>query len=447
MNNFPGEDEVLVPKPMTWKTLLVIAVGFGSDAYDFFVLNVLQVIFKEIYPDMSQTDSQLLVNSALVGSIIGQLIFGNLGDSMGRKKMFLVTLSLLVVFAILSASAQSFGSTHILFIWLSISRFFLGIGVGGEYPLSATVTAERSTQETRGRNMAIVFSAQGVGNLTASVTLLILVFSNLSLEWVWRLALLFPALICILSAYPRWILSESTRFLNAGLKKEEKTKFCQKVSKVLSLIWRHKLNLLGTAGSWFLFDVTFYGNSLFNASVLKVLSFSSTLHYNVLFSVIIAAIGLPGYFFSIFFAERIGRKVIQMMGFLMIGIIFLVMGLAFDFLTKKIPALFVILYGLTFFFSNFGPNATTYTIPAEVYPVEIAAFCHGISAAAGKLGAVLGTSAFKPMQNAYGLEVVFFTCAGIAFLGFLLTVVVTKDTRDINLYEIDQTKYQKEARG
>jgi len=131
-----------------------------------------------------------------------------------------------------------------------------------------------------------------------------------------------------------------------------------------------------------------------------------------------------------------------MMGFMMIGIIFLVMGLAFKPLTENLPALFIILYGLTFFFSNFGPNATTYTIPAEVYPVEIAAFCHGISAAAGKLGAVLGTSAFKPMHNAYGLEVVFFTCAGIALLGFLLTVVVTKDTRQIDLIEIDKkTKY------
>jgi len=359
--------------------------------------------------------------------------------------MFLVTLSLLVFFAVLSSAAQSFGSTHILFIWLSVSRFFLGIGVGGEYPLSATVTAERSTQETRGRNMAIVFSAQGIGNLTASVVLLILVFSSMPLDLVWRIALLFPAIICMLSAYPRWILSESTRFLNSGLKQqqeEEKSTPCQSTSTIISLIWKHKLNLLGTAGSWFLFDVTFYGNSLFNASVLQVLSFSNSLHHTVLFSVIIAAIGLPGYFFSIFFAERIGRKYIQMMGFMMIGIIFLVMGLAFKPLTENLPALFIILYGLTFFFSNFGPNATTYTIPAEVYPVEIAAFCHGISAAAGKLGAVLGTSAFKPMHNAYGLEVVFFTCAGIALLGFLLTVVVTKDTRQIDLIEIDKkTKY------
>jgi len=96
----------------------------------FFVLNVLQVIFSEIYKDMSQTDTQLLVNSALVGSIIGQLIFGNLGDSLGRKKMFLVTLSLLVFFAVLSSAAQSFGSTHILFIWLSVSRFFFGYWCG-----------------------------------------------------------------------------------------------------------------------------------------------------------------------------------------------------------------------------------------------------------------------------------------------------------------------------
>jgi hypothetical protein len=51
-----------------------------------------------------------------------------------------------------------------------------------------------------------------------------------------------------------------------------------------------------------------------------------------------------------------------------------------------------VIYGLTFFFSNFGPNATTYIVPGEVFPTEIRATCHGISSAAGKLGAIVGNN-------------------------------------------------------
>ena len=47
-------------------------------------------------------------------------------------------------------------------------------------------------------------------------------------------------------------------------------------------------------------------------------------------------------------------------------------------------------YALSFFFSNLGPNTTTYVLSAETFPTEIRATCHGLSAAAGKLGAVIG---------------------------------------------------------
>jgi len=207
----------------------------------------------------------------------------------------------------------------------------------------------------------------------------------------------------------------------------------------MAIVYKYKWQLLGTAGSWFLFDVTFYGNGLFNATVTSILNFSTKdLKETATFSLVISTIGLPGYFFSILFAERIGRKRIQLMGFVMMTIIFLAMGIWFQPLSTKIPVLFVILYGLTFFFSNFGPNATTYTIPGEVFPVDVAATCHGISAAAGKVGAVIGASLFDPMKVKYGLPVVFYACAVIAALGFLLTLVVTTDTREIHLEKVDE---------
>lgn len=110
-------------------------------------------------------------------------------------------------------------------------------------------------------------------------------------------------------------------------------------------------------------------------------------------------------------------------------IIFVVMAAAFEKLKTDIPMLFVVLYGATFFFSNFGPNVTTYTIPAEVFPDNIAATCFGISAAFGKLGALLGTALFGVIKDAFGVPAVFGICAVLSVLGLLLTILVTQDTQ------------------
>ncbi|KAF3501485.1 hypothetical protein F2Q69_00041489 [Brassica cretica] len=58
---------------------------------------------------------------------------------------------------------------------------------------------------------------------------------------------------------------------------------------------------------------------------------------------------------------------------------------------------FVVLYSLTFFFCNFGPNATTFIVPAEIFPARLRATCHGISAASGKAGAMVGSFGFAAL--------------------------------------------------
>ncbi|EFH50771.1 inorganic phosphate transporter family protein, partial [Arabidopsis lyrata subsp. lyrata] len=58
---------------------------------------------------------------------------------------------------------------------------------------------------------------------------------------------------------------------------------------------------------------------------------------------------------------------------------------------------FVVFYSLTFFFSNFGPNATTFIVPAEIFPARIRSTCHGISAASGKAGAMVGSFGFAAL--------------------------------------------------
>jgi MFS transporter, PHS family, inorganic phosphate transporter len=63
---------------------------------------------------------------------------------------------------------------------------------------------------------------------------------------------------------------------------------------------------------------------------------------------------------------------------------------------------FTFLYCLANFFQNFGPNTTTFVIPGEVFPTRYRSTAHGISAASGKLGAVIAQVGFARLKNIHG---------------------------------------------
>lgn len=106
-------------------------------------------------------------------------------------------------------------------------------------------------------------------------------------------------------------------------------------------------------------------------------------------SLFLQSIALPGYFCSVLFAQVIGLRRLQLYGFTASASIFLILAV-FQPLLVQVPTLYVLFYGFTFFAQNFGPNATTYIVPSLLFAAEHRGTCHGISAAAGKLGALLG---------------------------------------------------------
>lgn len=90
-----------------------------------------------------------------------------------------------------------------------------------------------------------------------------------------------------------------------------------------------------------------------------------------------------------FLIDRIGRKTIQIIGFVALTILLLVLGAAYDQIKNTSTALFIAIFTLAQFFQNFGPNTTTFIIPGEVFPTKYRSTAHGISAAMGKLGAIV----------------------------------------------------------
>lgn len=121
----------------------------------------------------------------------------------------------------------------------------------------------------------------------------------------------------------------------------------------------------------------------------------SKLYNNAVGMIILSAAGsLPGYWIAIFTIDTVGRKTLQIFGFVVLTIIFAVIGFAYHRLSSgSLLALYVIAQ----FFFNIGPNTTTFIVPGECFPTRYRATGHGLSAAAGKLGAIVAQVVSIPM--------------------------------------------------
>lgn len=218
---------------------------------------------------------------------------------------------------------------------------------------------------------------------------------------------------------------------------------------------------VGTAGTWFLFDVLFYGNTLFEPLVLEAAFGShddnggySLLQTTVRDSLVISLLSLPGYFLTV---AVIGKRTcgccssrfpaapnrcgfpsscfpcyqtptyIQMQGFFLMFILYLTIGL-FWVTLSNMQWLLLFLYASSFFFANYGPNTTTFLLPSVTYSKSCRSTLNGISAAAGKLGALLGSAAFAPAADELGESTVMIFCGCVSLVALILTKVCVKES-------------------
>jgi len=199
------------------KVMIVSGLGFFTDAYDLFVIGVVILILS----GSAQTSIHLAGNqigaigsSSLASAILGQLLFGRIADIYGRKKIYGVELAILIAGAIMSSLSWSFES-------LLISRIILGIGIGGDYPVSATIMSEYSNARDRGKLVGLVFSMQGIGAITAVLAAYTLT-AFLSPEVAWRLLLGLGALppMCVVFSEGEYRRRRGTRFWSRGTMKK-----------------------------------------------------------------------------------------------------------------------------------------------------------------------------------------------------------------------------------
>ncbi|MBV9245781.1 MAG: MFS transporter, partial [Methylobacteriaceae bacterium] len=143
---------------------------------------------------------------------------------------------------------------------------------------------------------------------------------------------------------------------------------------------------------------------------------------------------MPGYLVAAAMMDRMGRKAIQVMGFAMMAATFAAMALIPG--IEKLVVPFLIVYGISYFFTEFGPNATTFVYPAELFPVEGRTTGHGIASAAGKLGGFVGVFLFPILMSWHGLLSAELAAVAVSILGLIVTLWMLPETKGRSLEEL-----------
>src|SRR6202034_4415250 len=131
----------------------------------------------------------------------------------------------------------------------------------------------------------------------------------------------------------------------------------------------------------------------------------------------------------------------QILGFGMMALTFLLIGIIPSVTTVALQ--FVLLYGVSYFFTEFGPNTTTFIYPAELFPTDVRTTGHGIAAGAGKLGAFAGAFLFPDfLAVTLVLNRAMVIAGVVAALGMLLTIATLPEPNGLTLEQLEQTAYE-----
>ena len=370
------------------RAVVTSGMGFFTDAYDLFVIGIASALISTQW-HLSSGRLALLNSTMLAAAFLGAFVFGRLADVVGRKRVYWMVAAIMVVGALGSALSPSY--------WvLIVFRFVLGFGVGGDYPVSAVLMSEYANRKDRGKLVGMVFSTQALGLIVGPLIALLLLGAGVSDSVAWRVLLGLGALPAGAVVYLRSRMPESPRYQmqvrgQAELAASQMSEFTggqvtgngtgsarrQMGLRAFLSNRRYLVLLAGTAGSWFLLDYAYYGNTISTPQILSLISpHASTMTKIALQLAIFLVAAVPGYLLAIVYLDRIGHRRLQLTGFAVMALCFAVIALVPGMTTTVAP--FLLVYGVSYFFTEFGPNMTTFVIPSEVFPVVMRATGHGI---------------------------------------------------------------------
>ena len=451
----------LSPISFYMRNMVIPGAGLGLEGYVLFSIGNLKPLFQKGFPDCWKHETTCngtwiaaVDYLEICGIIVGQILVGFIGDWIGRRWGLIQDATIMFTGLIMLTAAWGVSTNGwvICYVW---SLFFYGIGVGGEYPMTATSGMENaigsgkiSTRDDRlhrGRKVTSAFLMQGWGQFFNQVLLILLLlifhhgsgnppYSKLAVQWTYRVSFAIPAVGTAWLIYFRtYKMRSAGKQLMIAKAKSSVTGYDSESLKITFNYFGGRL--LATAGTWYMNDVFFYGNKLFQSEFIKViLPSSESIMPGWLYNLINIGVSLCGYYLATFLIDNklYGRKHMMTLGFLMDFIFFVIPAFNFKYYTSiNHIKEFQTMYFLSSFFNQFGPNCVTFIAAAEVYPTAVRATAHGFSAACGKLGAL--TAAI--LYNYIDTQTKFYVVPWFGLAGVILTVGFLPDTTGLDLKE------------
>ncbi len=402
------DDLVEKEKPNKNDYWAIIASGAGlfSDGYVNNSISAVNVCLKRLYP-VEMTKSTAISNvSSIVfaGTIMGQISFGYFADRFSRKICMLVSNVLLIVFALLCSLSWGYkGSVDGLLSALTAFRFFLGIGIGGEYPSGSVAAAEASsTVKSGNRNRWFIWFTNCMidsGFVISSFVPLILlwIYTEENLGWVWRMTLGLGAVFPISLFYLRLKFEEHESFQKHNFKRTKPP---------YRLIFKYYgFRLFIVAFIWFNYNFSSYAFGIYSAPMIETFNpggtndLVKTFGYNTVLNLFL----IPGCLIGALVSDYIGPRLTLTIGVYIQGVLGYVMAAVYPSMGNSIGG-FVVLYGLFQTMGEFSCGDNIGLIASKTSSSAVRGQYYGIAAAVGKLGAFIGTYIFPYIQRAGGPE-------------------------------------------
>jgi MFS family permease len=316
------------------RVILASSLGTVFEWYDFYLYGSLAVFFGRLFFPPGNDTAALLASLATFGAgfavrPFGALLFGRIGDIIGRKYTFLVTIVVMGFATFLTGLVPTYESIG---VWAPVIlvtlRLCQGLALGGEYGGAATYVAEHAPDNRRGYDTSWI---QTTATLGIVLSLVIILACRLNMDpkdfasWGWRIPFLFSVILLGVSVYIRLKLQESPVF--AEIKAQGRT---SKAPLTESFTRRANLKLVllalfgAVAGEGVVWYTGQYYALYFLSAVLKV-------DYVTVYTWLIVALLIGTPFFIVFGAlsDRIGRKKIMMAGFLLAVVTYIPIWKAF----------------------------------------------------------------------------------------------------------------------
>ena len=307
------------------KVIFASSLGTVFEWYDFYIYGTLGVFlakyfFANVPPNVGFIFALLAFAAGFAVRPFGALIFGRLGDMIGRKYTFLITMTLMGIGTFFIGLLPGYGTWGIAApVVLILLRLVQGLALGGEYGGAATYVAEHAPKDRRGYYTSWIQTTATLGLFLALLLILGIrswqgeeTFGN----WGWRVPFLLSGILLIVSIWIRLSLNESPVFQR--MKEEGKTSK-RPLTEAFGTWANAKIAILALLGATAGEAVVWYGGQFyalfFLTQTIKVAAVPAQIMI-----VIALALGTP--FFVIFgmMSDKIGRKPIILAGFLLAAV-------------------------------------------------------------------------------------------------------------------------------